>query len=282
MDTLHSQIVVISWWSNCLALDCLSRLVKYTRGRQISVVQVGKPPRVKDQFHIHLPPGVRELPYPDDAPGEHSRVIREVALYLLNTTGGVWFIDHDVFLSSDAEPWFQAMDAWLSEQPACLCLPMRPPTPAITQPAFWLSPLRWPASIQSFDPLPFEPQASSRRPDLHRASGDLRMPLKDTLVEARDQLAECGLLAHFPLNALDSASHGLPPFPAHTHLGGLFFLAGPLHPPAFEQWPPALEWSTRVVRQLANFFDHCPPEWLSIEEPVLLRRLAEFREALHV
>jgi hypothetical protein len=280
---LNSQIVVISWWSNCLGLDCLHRLAAYThRQREIFVVQVGKPETQKELFRLYLPVGVRELPYPAVAPGEHSRVIREVCFNLLASSRGIWFIDHDVFLTEPAEHWFQALDAWLVAQDACLCLPLRPPTPAITQPAFWLSPSRWPKAIQSFDPIPFEPQESSRRPDLVRAGGDLRMPLKDTLVEARDQLGDCGLLASFPLQPQDVWNAALPPFPTHTHLGGLFFLAGPLHPPAFDQWPPAREWSAKTVRRLAEFFESCPPEWLAIEEPVLLQRLREFREALHV
>ena len=281
-QALNSQIVVISWWSNCLGLECLQRLVKFTQGRGINVVQVGKSAAQKEKFSNHLPPGVSDLPYPEDAPGEHSRVIREVCLRLLSSTEGTWFIDHDVFLEREAEPWFQALDTWLEQSQVCLCLPLRPPTPAITQPAFWLSPARWPISIQSFDPIPFQAQDTSRRPDLYRNNGDLRMPVKDTLVEAREQLAGSDRVAGFPLCPEDASSSGLPPFPTHSHLGGLFFLAGPVHPPAFDHWPPAREWSTKTVKGLAQFFESCPPEWLVIEEPVLLQRLAEFCEALHV
>jgi hypothetical protein len=279
---LNSQIVVISWWSNCLGLASLRRLVETVNGCKLRVVQVGKSAAQRQLFREHLPPGVSELPYPEDAPGEHSRVIREVCLRLLSSAQGVWFIDHDVLMESDCEAWFRATDAWLSGMNVCLCLPLRPPTPAITQPAFWLSPARWPASIRSFDPIPFQAQQVSRRPDLYRNDGDLRMPIKDTLVAARDELAASGRVTGFPLSPQDAVSGPLPPFPAHNHLGGLFFLAGPVHPPAFDNWPPAREWSMKTVKGLVQFFESCPAEWLAIEEPVLLQRLEEFREAWRV
>jgi hypothetical protein len=279
---LNSQIVVISWWSNCLGLACLQRLAKFTNGRRLNVVQVGKSAAQKLKFRTHLPPGVNELPYPEDSPGEHSRVIREVCFRLLPSAEGVWFIDHDVFFEGDCEDWFRVADACLSGTDACLCLPLRPPTPAITQPTFWLAPAYLPAGIPSFDPIPFQAQNTSRRPDLYRNNGDLRMPLKDTLVQVRDELTAAGKVSYFPLCPQEAAGNPMPPFPRHTHLGGLFFLAGPTHPTAFESWPAAGEWSAKTVRGLEQFFERCPPEWLAIEEPVLLQRLAEFREAWHV
>jgi hypothetical protein len=281
-QTLNSQIVVISWWSNCLGLACLGRLTQFTQGRKLNVVQVGKSAEQKRKFRAYLPAGIEELHYPEEAPNEHSRVVQEVCFRLLNSEDGLWFIDHDVFLEENANNWFQAADTWLSGTQACLCLPLRPPTPAITQPAFWISPSRWPQTITSFDPIPFQAQGTSRRPDLYRNNGDLRMPLKDTLVQARDELGSCGKVTYFPLTPQDVMGNPLPAFPAHTHLGGLFFLAGPTHPAAFETWSAAEEWSVRTLRRLSSFFESCTPEWLSIEEAVLLQRLAEFREAWHV
>jgi hypothetical protein len=279
---MKSQIVIISWWSNCLGLASLSRLVETTTEREISVVQVGKSEAQRQLFREHLPPGVGELLYPEEAPAEHSRVIREVCLNLLASTEGVWFIDHDVFMEAECEVWLQSADKWLSNKDTCLCLPMRPPTPAITQPAFWLSPRRWPTSIQSFDPIPFQAQEVSRRPDLYRNNGDLRMPVKDTLVAARDELIADGKVSFFTLEPPDRTEDSLPPFPSHTHLGGLFLLAGPVYPPAFESWPPAREWTMKTIKRLTQFLEACPSEWLENEEPVLLQRLEEFREALHV
>jgi hypothetical protein len=141
---------------------------------------------------------------------------------------------------------------------------------------------RWPQAITTFDPIPFQAQDTSRRPDLYRSNGDLRMPLKDTLVQARDELGTSGKVAYFPLSPQDAMGNPLPAFPAHTHLGGLFFLAGPTRPAAFDAWPAAEDWSVKTLRKLSQFFESCPPEWLAIEDPVLLQRLAEFREAWHV
>ena len=279
---LVSQIVIISWWSNCIGLDCLNRLAKFTRGRQLLVVQVGKSDAQKALFRAHLPAGVSELSYPAESPAEHSRVLQEVSLRMLADSAGLWFMDHDVFLERECEAWFQSLDTWLQASDCCLCLPLRPPTPAITQPAFWLSPQRWPEGISSFDPVPFQAHDVSRRPDLFRSAGDLRMPVKDTLVQARDELAAQGRLAGFPLRPQEALGQPLPPFPPHAHLGGLFLLSGPLHPAAFEAWPPARAWTVKTIGALAQFYQACPEAWLAIEEPVLLQRLAEFREAFDV
>lgn len=281
-QVLHSPIVIISWWSNCLALACLARLSQFAAGRPLVVVQVGKSAQQKQLFSDHLPQEVRELGYPEQAPAEHSRVIAAVSRQILADSPGLWFMDHDVFLEADAAAWFGAVDAWLQTTSYCLCLPLRPLTPAITQPAFWLSPERWPAEISSFDPIPFQAHAVSRWPDLFRSDGDLLMPVKDTLVQARDELALQGKVGGFPLRPQEAAGACVPPFPWHSHLGGLFLLAGPVYPPAFEQWPPARDWCLRTIRGLVQFYANCPPEWLAIEDPVLLQRLAEFREAYDV
>lgn len=270
----HSAIVVISWWSNCLGLDCLHRLAQYTPDRELIVVQVGKSPEQKQRFREHLPPHVSELFYPDHAPGEHSRVIQNIALHQMPTASGIWFIDHDVFVHEDCQPWLVESDSIFSQRDLCLGLHAAPVnSPAITQPAFWLSPARWPTSLPSFDAIPFEPQASARRPDLFRHTGAMHMPLKDTLVEARDILASTGRVARF---ALADAKLDLPTFPKHAHLGGLFLFAGPLLPPEFESWMKA------TVAQFTRFYAACSPEWLEIEDPELMRRLAEFQGALHV
>jgi len=273
---VHSALVVISWWSNCLGLSCLHRLVQHTHERDLIVVQVGKSAGQKQRFREHVPRDVIELEYPNDAPGEHSRVIQAVALRQMRTAGGLWFIDHDVLMHEDCTAWLAASDAIFSERDICLGLHAAPPaSPAITQPAFWMTPARWPESIPSLDAIPFEPQPSARRPDLFRHDGAMRMPLKDTLIEARDELDRAGKVARFPL-AGDQAAGDLPPFPRHTHLGGLFLLAGPLLPPEFAGW------MRTTVAQLVDFYAGCPAAWRAIEDAELLRRLAEFQGVLHV
>jgi len=272
MPAIHSRIVVISWWSNCLGLTCLHRLAAHTHLRAISVVQVGKSARQRERFREHLPAGVAELPYPEAAPAEHSRVLADVALRQLRSERGVWFVDHDVFLHADWEPWLLAADEWFSASDVCLGLPRLPlHVPAITQPAFWLSPARWPAPITSFDSIPFEARAESRRPDRFCHNGDLRMPVKDTLIQARDELAARGRVGYFPLDAGMAAGLALPPFPAHTHLGGLYLFTGPKLPAAFDAWAQA------TVTRFTDFYSHCPAEWLVVEDPELLRRVRKFQ-----
>lgn len=279
---IHSRIVVISWWSNCLGLACLHHLAAHTREREIAVVQVGKTARQRERFREHLPRGVAELPYPETAPAEHSRVLAEVALRQLRAEAGVWFVDHDVFLHEDWEAWLTAADEGFGASDVCLCLPRLPAhVPAITQPAFWLSPARWPASITSFDPIPFEARETSRRPDRFRNDGNLRMPQKDTLMQARDELAARGRVGYFPLDAaapglaLPSSEEELRPFPAHTHIGGLYLFTGPKLPAAFDAWVQ------KTVARFADFYDRCPAEWLVVEDRELLRRLRAFQGVIY-
>jgi len=49
---MRSDYVVISWWSNCLGLTCLDRLIKNinNRKRKIYVIQVGKQEKQKELF----------------------------------------------------------------------------------------------------------------------------------------------------------------------------------------------------------------------------------------
>ncbi len=258
----RSPLVVISWWSNCLGLTCLHALAAHTRQRPLYLVQVGKSAAQRARLRPFLPPGVQELAYPDTAPAEHSRVIAYVVAAL--PTAGLWFIDHDVFWQEDGEGWLETADARLHAAPYCLCLPATD-SPAITQPAFWVSPARWPAGL-SFDAIPFQARPEARRPDLYRFDGAMQMPVQDTLAHARGRLSAQGQVV----------TYNLADFPRHTHLGGLYLLAGPLLPDAWRDWMQA------TVDRLNRFFTDCPPAWRAIEEPVLRQRLQTFTEALHV
>lgn len=266
---MKSQIVVISWWSNSLGLECLRRLAGYLPDRRIYVVQVGKSREQKQRFREALPDRITELLYPDDAPGEHSRVVYEIALNQLYVSDGVWFIDHDVFFEESCAFWFDTADQWFTQSYLSLCVNAQPGSPALTQPAFWISPARWPAHITTIDPVPFEARESSRRPDLFRHSGGMSIPQKDTLVQSYEELTAIGQGERY---LLDTPSRALPPFPKHTHLGGLYLLAGPMLPPDYH------EWMKTTVSNFVNFYAQSPDS----EDPELLRRLREFQEVLGV
>jgi hypothetical protein len=235
---------------------------------------VGKSAVQQERFRQYMPVAVQELPYPADAPGEHSRVIANVVNHQLPSLAGLWFVDHDVFLQADLQGWLTAADAWFNQSDLCLCLPWLSNNPAITQPAFWLAPTRWPPGL-SFDPVPFQPQPVSRRPDLYRHDGALRMPQQDTMVQARRILEGDNGVGWYSLEETAVLRSPLPPFPQHSHLGGLYLFTGPVLPPSFDDWMQA------TVTRFSHFFADCPAEWLAAEDPVLLQRLSEFQGAVY-
>ena len=225
---VHSPLVVTSWWSNSLGLTCLHRLAGHALRRPIYLVQAGKSAEQMARFRALMPPGVTELTYPEALPADDSRIREYIALTLLREFPGAWFIDHDAFFHEDPEAWFGQADAWFGAGDICLAIGEPRDGPGITQPAYWLSPNRWPQGLSSFDPVPFSEKPHVRRPDLARTDGDLVQPLKDTLVQVREELAGRGLAGWFPLTAEAAARHVLPPFPRHTHLGGLHLYTGPV------------------------------------------------------
>jgi hypothetical protein len=254
-----SSLVIISWWSNCLALALLRSLDALTFERDVLVVQVGKSAEQAERFRALVPQSVKILPYPVDAPAEHSRVIADVVFRQRRLDAGLWFVDHDVAMREPLGPWLRDADAQLRRSPACLCVAPAPTGPAITQPAFWMSPQRWPPDCASIDPVPYIETATSRRPDLFPASGELRMPECDTLVGANHELLRSGLATVFPS-----------PFPDHSHLGGLSLFSS-------RTVPPVDAWVRTTVARFSAFFESCPPHWLAAEDPTLLARCAEFR-----
>ena len=262
--SMRSDLVVISWWSNCLGLACLHGLVRHTQNRAIYVVQVGKSAAQKERFRRYLPPGVQELPYPMRQPAEHGRAIKAVARRRLSGHAGLWFFDHDLFVFENLEPWLAAMDRDLEESGCCLCHLQPNAGPSLTCPAFWLSPMRLPEGLPGFEPVPYRPTAVSRRPDLYRVSADLIMPEKDTLVLAKEFLAERGLVGGFSLRS----------FPRHDHLGGLTLFTGGILPESFRAW------MEERLAKFTSFYAACPQDWVAAEDPTLLRRLEEFRRAM--
>lgn len=261
---MRSELVVISWWSNCLALACLHNLATYSDRRPIYVVQVGKSAAQQKRFRRLLPMTVQELPYPAHLPAEHGPVIETVARQLLSDRPGLWFVDHDLLVREPLEEWLEEMDRSFARSSCCLCYPEPDGGLAITGPAFWLSPARLPPDLPSFAPIPYQPLPSSRRPDLFRAPADLRLPFKDTLVVAAEFLAERGQACTYSLSSL----------PRFDHLGGLYLFATELLPERFR------DWVQQCVERLTAFYASCPPAWLEAEDPVLLKRLSEFRQSI--
>jgi hypothetical protein len=275
---VRSDLVVISWWSNSLGLACLHGLVERTRDREIYVIQAGKPAEQMERFRACLPPSVRELPYSPERSGEDWRVREAVARELLGDRDGLWFIDHDLFLQQDCEGWLADMDRRLETTNICLCHPAPQRGPSITNPAFWLSPVRFPSGMPSFARLPYQQDPVANRPYAPREErpGALVMPEKDTLVATKEFLQQRNMALGFPIAECDRAPGGPAPFPRFEHIGGLYTFAGHLPP------EPLREWAARCVERFTAFYASCPQAWVDIEDPALLRRLEEFRQALSI
>jgi hypothetical protein len=270
---VKSHLVVISWWSNCLGLACLHNLAAHVRDRTLFVVQVGKPEAQKEQFRSLMPPQVLELAYPESQGAEDWRVREAVARHLLGQEEGLWFIDHDLFVVEPCDAWLTEMDRRFESAGVCFCHALPGHGPSITNPAFWLSPRRFPPGTPSFARQPVREEPALSRPYAVRdTTPSLMLPEKDTLVAAMEFWQERDLVCGFPLRACDYVAGGLPSFPEHEHIGGLATFASALPPPAL--WG----WVSRCVIQFEAFYAMCPPEWLAAEEPVLLARLAEFRQ----
>lgn len=256
---MKNDLVVISWWSNALGLACVHHLQRRVADRQIHVVQVGKSEQQKSLFRMRLPSGVREILYPVGEPAEHFRVLDYLVRNTFHTSDGVWFVDHDFIVTEDLEPFLETMETAFGANGTSLCHTQS--DYAITCPFFWVSPVSLPENRPAFDPIPPMAISSvSQRPDIFRAKPDLINPQKDTLVCLSEFLAEQNRVAHFTLDAL----------PEHDHLGGLSIFSAELLSSSFDGYV------RDRVKAFQSFFDACPPEWLGIEDPVLLARINEF------
>lgn len=273
---MRSVIVVTSWWSNCLALTCLHLLAKFAPDRVVYVMQAGKSESQMERFRAFLPSGVSELHYPPDRLADDSAMREYLAFEALGDADGAWFVDHDTFLLSPAESWFSTADRHFGGTDMCLCTATPRHGPGLTQPAYWLSPRRWPPGVSAFHPVPFCPKPYVRRPDLRRQSEVQAIPGKDTLVQAAEELEALGKAGTFPLEQTAGSSHVLPRFPPHRHLGGIHLYTGRYRPfsGGYDSWVH------QTVGDFEDFFAGCPKEWLEVEEPELLRRHRGFTAAL--
>jgi len=271
---MKSDLVVISWWSNCLGLACLHNLATYTRNRNIYVVQVGKTEQQKERFRPHLPPGIEELPYPPDRSAEDWRVREAVARELLGDHAGLWFIDHDLFVQENWDDWLDDMDRRFDPSNVCLCHSTPRRGPSITNPAYWLSPVRFPPGMPSFASVPFHENPVASQPYAMRQKMELVMPEKDTLIAAMEFLEERDMVNGFPLIERDQVDGGPAPFPHYEHLGGLYTFTGEAEHELLR------DWIAHCVHEFTAFYAACPPEWLDVEDPVLMERLQEFQQAI--
>jgi hypothetical protein len=276
---MRSIIVVTSWWSNCLALTCLHQLLEFAAGCEIFVIQAGKSDTQMGRFRRFLPEGITELLYPSELEPDDSAMREYLAKDVLRSRTGAWFFDHDTFLLSPADPFFEWADSLFSQSEICLCTRRPLPGAGVTQPAYWLSPMRWPPGLSSFAPVPFQPRPYTRRPDLHRHDGNLTIPVKDTLVQVREELETLHMTGTFPTDGDDGMPHFLTSFPQHDHIGGLHLYTGPTQP--LDDMPPLYyRWRRHTLLSFDKFFRNCPQEWRAIENQELLRRHAEMMRTL--
>jgi hypothetical protein len=276
---MRSSVIITSWWSNCLGLTCLHRLLAFAPGREVYIMQAGKSVVQMDRFREFLPKRVKELIYPSYILADDSAMREYLAKDALRCHEGAWFFDHDTFLLEPADHWFEAADRRFSDSKVCLCTRSPLPGAGITQPAYWLSPLRWPEGLSSFAPVPFEPKPYSKRPDLHRHPGDLIIPGKDTLVQVREELEALSMTGTFPTEGDGATRHFLASFPQHIHIGGLHLYTGVTQPPVGMS-PAFFDWRRHTLMSFDAFFRNCPREWLALEDPELLRRHAEMMQTL--
>lgn len=233
------------------------------------MLQVGKSQEQCMRFLKHLPREVTVLPYPLTSPAEHSRVLHDVVFHQMPDAQGIWVIDHDTLFRENIEPWLCAADTRLAGTKRCLAVPgRRSVIGGITSPFFWISPSRWPQAIDNFDPVPFAVSQQSRRPDRESAPAGQRMPDADTLVRAKESLEREDRVEVFSLRDRREPRDALPSPPRFRHCGGLSLLSSPSTAHARDT-----PWVRRTVRRLSTFYRDCPPQWIAIEDPVLLHRL---------
>jgi hypothetical protein len=100
------------------------------------------------------------------------------------------------------------------------------------------------------------------------------MPEKDTLVAAMEFLRERGMVCGFPLTERDRVAGGPSPFPRFEHIGGLYTFTSEVPPESLH------DWTARCVERFTAFYEACSQKWVSVEDPVLMQQLEEFRQAV--
>ncbi len=268
---MKSDLVVISWWSNCLALYCLQQLARYVHGRRVYVVQVGKSEEQKRLFRYYMPSDLVELSY-EEGRGEWDWVVREtVGRELLASVEGLWFVDHDFFLLEDGSAWWDEMDRRLEGPAFCLAHAERELGQSVTDPLFWISPRRLPTDIPGFAPLAADPGTLSDPSRGNPGSGATGVPRWETMAYMAHALRARKQVLTFPVGGNTTVDGGPPALPKHQHLGGLYMF---LHQSLPEELAERMSSYREAYR---SFYKGCPPQWRSIEDPRLKERLRRHR-----
>jgi len=265
---MKSKIVVISWWSNCLGLECLNRLCQYASERDIFVIQVGKQEHVKRSFRNYIPDKVMEIVLPENQNEEHWAVCEWIVRHELTHEKGLWFFDHDLFLLESYNKWLKEMDFYLFSNRLVLAHTTENEKLSITNPLFWISPSRLPKLAPGFSPIPSpENKTIAKTPyEVEDTVPILQRPEKDTLVACSEFLKNIGLATH--LNIRKSKKE-LPQLPFFHHMGGLYLLA-------LNKFPKFLEKDVQQLKnELNKILNACPAEWLKSEDNVLINKLNE-------
>lgn len=249
---MHSSIVVISWWSNCLGLFSIHKLIEHLPSVKIYLIQVGKPDHLKERFREYLPPEVNELFYPENESAQHWRVIEYTVRNLLKEEEGLWFFDHDTFLLDDGRIWINRMDLKFLTSKSIICIADRKHNRSFTIPAFWISPKQLPFGIPSFSPFPASVDPVADFPFFPVIdTPDLVRPEKDTLEAAVEKLSSSHSVLTYDLE-LD--------FPKHEHLGGLNIFV-------YKDLPLEVRgYGMQAAERFKKFYEKCPKEWRDIED----------------
>jgi len=256
---MQSSIVVISWWSNCLGLYAIQKIVEHIPHAKIYVIQTGKQASLKEKFRKFLPYQAHELIYPENESAAHWKVLEYTINHLLKAEEGLWFFDHDTFLMENAENWMRRMDEQLSISKNLICIADRNHYKSLTIPAFWVAPCGLDQSLPSFSPLPEISDIEANNPYIQITKiPELRIPQKDTLELFVEELDVRNNVLKFDLELS---------FPKHHHLGGLNILR-------YKNLPNELgNIGLETARRFHDFYKLCPKEWITIEDQTILKSI---------
>jgi hypothetical protein len=115
------------------------------------------------------------------------------------------------------------------------------------------------------------------------------MPQKDTLMQAKEELEAMGLVKFYPVRTEPNQGdkthkviNTMEPLPEHCHFGGLSLFTNDIPEDLYQQLGWFRLWMNETILKFIQFYATCPQEWLAIEDPVLIQRINEYQEFVHV